>query len=260
MSGVPRSPRRTRWTTNRTTTIGLAIDLATLMQRRRALKLLAGAGLGLGLVALGACGSDDDSGSSGTTSTTSGSSSSTRRHSSTTSGSTSDVDEIPEETAGPYPGDGSNGPNVLTESGIVRSDITSSFGVVERDRRGRARSRSSMTIVDVANGGAPLAGAAVYVWHCDREGGYSMYSEGVTDQNYLRGVQETGSDGTVTFTVDLPRLRTRAGGRTSTSRCTRASTRRPPPATHPRRRRSPCPRTSATQVYATDGYEQSVAT
>ena len=36
--------------------------------------------------------------------------------------------EIPEETAGPYPGDGSNGVNVLTESGIVRSDITSSFG------------------------------------------------------------------------------------------------------------------------------------
>lgn len=36
--------------------------------------------------------------------------------------------EIPDETAGPYPGDGSNGPNVLAESGIVRSDITSSFG------------------------------------------------------------------------------------------------------------------------------------
>src|SRR5690242_19971911 len=36
--------------------------------------------------------------------------------------------EIPEETAGPYPGDGSNGVNVLTESGIVRSDLTSSFG------------------------------------------------------------------------------------------------------------------------------------
>ena len=36
--------------------------------------------------------------------------------------------EIPEETAGPYPGDGSNGPNVLAESGVVRSDITTSFG------------------------------------------------------------------------------------------------------------------------------------
>ena len=47
-------------------------------------------------------------------------------------GSGSDVDvatgEIPEETAGPYPGDGSNGTNVLSESGVVRSDITCSFG------------------------------------------------------------------------------------------------------------------------------------
>jgi hypothetical protein len=37
-------------------------------------------------------------------------------------------DRDPEETAGPYPGDGSNGVNLLTESGIVRSDITRSFG------------------------------------------------------------------------------------------------------------------------------------
>ena len=35
---------------------------------------------------------------------------------------------IPEETAGPFPGDGSNGPNVLAQSGVVRSDIRSSFG------------------------------------------------------------------------------------------------------------------------------------
>ena len=35
---------------------------------------------------------------------------------------------IPEETAGPYPGDGSNGPDVLTQDGVVRADIRSSFG------------------------------------------------------------------------------------------------------------------------------------
>ena len=34
---------------------------------------------------------------------------------------------IPEETAGPFPGDGSNGPDVLSESGVVRSDVRSSF-------------------------------------------------------------------------------------------------------------------------------------
>jgi hypothetical protein len=36
--------------------------------------------------------------------------------------------EIPDETAGPYPGDGSNGPDALEERGIVPSDIRSSFG------------------------------------------------------------------------------------------------------------------------------------
>jgi len=34
---------------------------------------------------------------------------------------------IPEETAGPYPGDGSNGANVLNQTGVVRQDIRSSF-------------------------------------------------------------------------------------------------------------------------------------
>ncbi len=49
-----------------------------------------------------------------------------------------------------------------------------------------------------------MAGAAVYVWHCDRGGGYSLYSQGVTDQNYLRGVQAAGADGIVTFTSIFP--------------------------------------------------------
>ena len=31
--------------------------------------------------------------------------------------------EVPTETAGPYPGDGSNGPDVLDDSGVVRHDI-----------------------------------------------------------------------------------------------------------------------------------------
>ena len=35
--------------------------------------------------------------------------------------------KIPSETAGPFPGDGSNGANVLNQTGVVRSDIRSSF-------------------------------------------------------------------------------------------------------------------------------------
>ena len=46
--------------------------------------------------------------------------------------------EIPQETEGPYPADGSNGPTVLTSTGVVRSDIRSSFAGHERHRRRRA--------------------------------------------------------------------------------------------------------------------------
>jgi protocatechuate 3,4-dioxygenase beta subunit len=108
---------------------------------------------------------------------------------------------IPEETGGPFPGDGSNGPDALTTSGVVRRDITTSFG----DASGRAEgvpARITLKLVDVAGGGGPLAGAAIYAWHCDAAGRYSMYD--VPDQNYLRGVQECGADGTVVFDTIFP--------------------------------------------------------
>src|SRR5262245_40098610 len=162
---------------------GLGFDLDTVVNRRRLLQLFGIGAVGLGLAAC------DASTSSGTGTAASGSS---------TSGS-----EIPGETAGPYPGDGSNGPDVLEQSGIVRSDIRSSFG----SSRGTAEGvpmTLELTIQDLANGGAPFAGTAVYVWHCDREGRYSMYSNGVTDQNYLRGVQIADAQGKVTFTSIYP--------------------------------------------------------
>ena len=73
---------------------GLAFDLATL-DRRRALKLLGGGALAM----LVGCGSDSDEAAS-----TSSSSSSTAA-----TAAAGDCTTIPEETAGPYPGDGSNG-------------------------------------------------------------------------------------------------------------------------------------------------------
>ena len=39
-----------------------------------------------------------------------------------------------------------------------------------------------------------MAGAAVYAWHCDREGRYSLYSEGAEDENYLRGISYEDND------------------------------------------------------------------
>jgi protocatechuate 3,4-dioxygenase beta subunit len=112
--------------------------------------------------------------------------------------------EIPEETAGPYPGDGSNGVNVLSESGVVRSDITTSFGGASGVADG-VPVTVRLRVLDLSGEeSAPLAGAAIYLWHADAQGRYSMYSEEVADENYLRGVQVTGADGRVEFTSVVP--------------------------------------------------------
>jgi protocatechuate 3,4-dioxygenase beta subunit len=181
---------------------GLAFDLSTLLTRRR-LFTLAGAGAGAALLA--ACGSDGGSGNASTSAAPSSSSSSSSSSASSSPASTGDAScsPIPEETAGPFPGDGSNGPDALAESGVVRSDIRSSF----RSSSGVADGvplTVELAVVDNGNGCAPLVGAAVYLWHCDREGRYSMYSPGAEDENYLRGVQETDADGHVTFTSIFP--------------------------------------------------------
>ncbi|MCP2322793.1 protocatechuate 3,4-dioxygenase beta subunit [Hamadaea flava] len=163
---------------------GLRFDMQTLLGRR---KLLAAFGLGVAGIGLAACGKSDDSGSGGTSA----------ENTSTSAG------EIPEETAGPYPGDGSNGPDVLEQSGIVRSDIRSSFGTGDATAEGIPMTLE-LTIKDLANGGAAFAGVAVYVWHANRDGRYSLYSEGITDQNYLRGVQVTDAAGKVKYTSIFP--------------------------------------------------------
>jgi protocatechuate 3,4-dioxygenase beta subunit len=160
---------------------GLGFDVGTLLSRRRILQVL---GLGAATVGLAACGGGGSAASSSATTTAA-------------SG------EIPEETAGPYPGDGSNGPDVLEQSGIVRSDIRSSFGE-SSGTAGGVPMNLELVSSDLANGGVPFAGVAVYIWHCDREGRYSMYSSGVEDQNYLRGVQIADSAGRVGFTSIFP--------------------------------------------------------
>ena len=157
--------------------LGLRHDMSVLLGRRRLLGLLAGAGLAT-LTACAGPGGPSPGGSA------------------VPAGAEG---EIPQETAGPYPGDGSNGPNVLTESGIVRSDITSSFGSAAGVAAGVPLT-IELTVTDVA--GAPMPGAALYLWHCDQEGRYSLYD--VEDQNYLRGVQAADAAGKVTFTSIFP--------------------------------------------------------
>jgi protocatechuate 3,4-dioxygenase beta subunit len=188
---------------------GLEFDIATLLDRRRVLGLFGGLGATAALAACGAAG--DSAGSTGgSSSSASGTSSATSPTSPTFSTSSSGAvtgstpqAEVPAETGGPYPGDGSNGPNVLDDSGIVRSDITSSFGSSTTRAQGVPLT-INLTVTDAGNGYAALPGAAVYLWHCDRDGQYSLYSQAVTAENYLRGVQATDAAGTATFTSIFP--------------------------------------------------------
>ncbi|MEZ5112556.1 MAG: intradiol ring-cleavage dioxygenase [Nocardioidaceae bacterium] len=166
---------------------GLAFDLGTLVDRRRALLLGFGA---VGAVGLAACGAEPGESRPATSSPTPAT-------------PKTDLPEIPEDMAGPFPGDGSNGPDVLEQSGVVRRDIRRSFGTGSAIAEGVAMTLN-LTVLNLANGGAPYAGAAVYVWHCDRDGKYSMYDAGLEQENYLRGVQIADADGLVSFTSIFP--------------------------------------------------------
>lgn len=181
---------------------GLSHDLPKILEQGVARRRMFGIVGGLAAAgALAACGADDaDTG----TSMTNGPGNPPAGR--VGSGGTSTVaeGEIPEETAGPYPGDGSNGVNVLNQSGVVRSDIRASFGGAAGVAEGVPLT-IRMKVYDLSGTTtAALPGAAVYLWHCDREGQYSMYSPAVADENYLRGVQAVDGDGWVEFTSIFP--------------------------------------------------------
>jgi len=184
---------------------GLLHDLEVLnalANRRRVLRWIAAAGAA-SLAPLFGCSSsaanDGGAGAAGTGGTGAAGAASGGATSGGANGS--DCTTIPEETGGPYPGDGTNGPNALSTSGVVRSDITSSFGTLSGTAEGVPLT-VKLKVVNAAASCESLAGYAVYIWHCDRDGKYSMYT--AADQNYLRGVQETDSDGTVTFSSIYP--------------------------------------------------------
>jgi protocatechuate 3,4-dioxygenase beta subunit len=121
--------------------------------------------------------------------------------SSRSAGSPEACAEIPDETAGPFPADGTNGPNVLASTGIVRRDITSSFGTMSGTAAG-TRLSIDLKLVGASSACGGRGGYAVYLWHCDRGGNYSIYM--ARSANYLRGVQEADQGGTVTFESIFP--------------------------------------------------------
>jgi protocatechuate 3,4-dioxygenase beta subunit len=237
---------------------GLVYDLSTLIDRRQVLKLAGLTTISAGLMSIVAC-APSASGTSSPTATAAGTSSGAGGSAAAAGGSAAAADcaVIPEETAGPYPGDGSNGPNVLAQSGVVRADIRSSFGTSTTTAKGVPLT-IKLTIQDAANDCAPMTGAAVYVWHCDQSGNYSLYSQAAASENYLRGVQATDGSGVVTFQTIFPAC---YSGRwphihfevytdleAATDEANKIAT-----------SQIALPKDACTLVYATDGYSQSVS-
>ncbi len=186
---------------------GLRHDLAALGRqlppRRQALRWLAAGACTswMPLAFMGCGGGGDDAGE-----TTANSGSVGTSTSEADSGSAA-CSTIPTETAGPYPADGSLASsqrlNALTLSGFVRSDIRTSVGSASGTALGVPLT-VTLNLVNAASSCASLAGYAVYVWHCTRDGGYSLYSAGVTGENFLRGVQVSDANGRVSFTTIFP--------------------------------------------------------
>ena len=224
---------------------GLAFDIQTLIDRRRVLK-----GIGLAGISLGIAACAPGAGSSASASASALSSASAVAAADCTT-------EIPAETAGPFPGDGTNGPDVLSQSGVVRKDITSSFGTSSTVATGVPLT-IRFAVLDLANACEPYAGAAIYAWQCDQAGRYSLYSQGVENENYLRGVQAAGDDGIVEFTSVFPacyqgrwphiHFEVYPSLEAATSSANKIAT-----------SQIALPEDISNEVYATSGYEQSVS-
>lgn len=230
---------------------GLVYDLSTLIDRRQVLKLAGFTTISAGLMSIVGCGpgaTASPSASSAAASAAGGSSASAV--------AAADCAVIPEETAGPFPGDGSIGPNVLAQSGIVRQDIRSSFGSSTTTAKGVPLT-IKLTIQDATNGCAPMTGAAVYIWHCDQGGNYSLYSQAAANENYLRGVQATDGSGIVTFQSIFPacyagrwphiHFEVYSNLEAATDEANKIAT-----------SQIALPKDACDTVYATDGYAQSV--
>ena len=226
---------------------GLVYDVRTLVSRRSALGLFGA--LGAGALVAG-CG--------GTTGTSASSAAPPRPPS--TSSSSSVVVGGPHRGAGrdrrPVPGRRLQrrrrprrlGHRPLRHPPSFGSSTTTAEGVPLTIR---------LTVRD-ASTGSVKKGAAVYLWHCNRDGAYSLYAQGLEGENYLRGVQSVDADGTAEFTSIYPaaydgrwphihfEVYEDVDNATSSGPIVKTS-------------QIALPRETCEAVYATSGYEQSVA-
>ncbi|HSW08923.1 intradiol ring-cleavage dioxygenase [Aquabacterium sp.] len=160
-----------------------------LLRRRGALGALSG----LSAIGLIGCGGAEDS-SSATTATPLDAATDGKLER-ILAASTTTCTLVAEEVEGPYPLRA-----ILSNTAMVRSNITEGKTGVALTLR--------LKLVDVNNACAPISGASVYIWHCDKDGLYSGYdasnNAGQAGLTYLRGVQVSDSTGRVTFTTIFP--------------------------------------------------------
>lgn len=97
---------------------------------------------------------------------------------------------IAEETAGPFALH-----SLLDDPAIVRRDIAHRLQGVPL--------QIQLRLLDVDNGGAPMADAGVYVWHCDKDGRYSGYGDAIGER-FCRGLQFSDCDGRVRLRSIFP--------------------------------------------------------
>lgn len=103
---------------------------------------------------------------------------------------------IPQETEGPYPLD------TVSNSELLRQDITGGKTGVPLKMR--------LKIIGSVNC-APIQNAWVKIWHCDKDGYYSGYTnqgylgtQNNAGQTFCRGVQVTDANGEVEFITIFP--------------------------------------------------------
>lgn len=104
----------------------------------------------------------------------------------------------PAETEGPYPYPGGEKNNPLN-----RVDVT--------EGKPGLPLYLTFTVVNTNAGCAPVTGARVDIWHCDRDGYYSGYKQNgylgqkdLTGQTFMRGYQVADANGECKFTTIYP--------------------------------------------------------
>lgn len=101
---------------------------------------------------------------------------------------------IPSETQGPYPL-----LSVLSQPGMQRYDIA--------EGRAGIPLLLELRLLNLSNGCQPIEGAALYLWHCDKDGVYSGYSQpgsNTVGQTFCRGIQFSDCNGAVRLLTIYP--------------------------------------------------------